>query len=124
MATKNSMTPSGGIFQSHQGVPHGFGNPDGRSQLGSLIGLGPTQYMGRERLEQFGADIMLHVPGARTPVRQETRPLTEFLSEIGFRRAAQRPVGTPPLQPFIPGRTQLPQPPQVAQPPHQPMHPQ
>ncbi|UWG99128.1 hypothetical protein LPY66_10240 [Dehalobacter sp. DCM] len=25
MATKNSMTPSGGIFQSHQGVPHGVG---------------------------------------------------------------------------------------------------
>lgn len=108
MATRNSVTPSGGIFRSQRG--------------GGLIGFGPTQYLGRERLEQFGADILLHVPGARTPVRQEIRPLTEFLSEIALRRAAQRPVGTPPLQPFIPGRTQLPQPPQATQPPHQPMH--
>ncbi|MCO5385765.1 MAG: hypothetical protein NHB14_08370 [Desulfosporosinus sp.] len=109
MATRNTVTPSGGIFRSQRG--------------GGLIGFGPTQYLGRERLEQFGADIMLHVPGARTPVRQETRPLTEFLSDIAFRRAAQRPAGTPALQPaYIPQRTQLPQRPQATQPPHQPMH--
>lgn len=108
MATRNSITPSGGIFRSQRD--------------GSLIGFGNPQTMGRARLEQFGADIFLHVPGARTPVRQETRPITEFLSDIAFRRAAQRPVGTPPLQPFIPGRTQLPQRPQATQQPHQPMH--
>lgn len=120
MATKNSMTPSGGVFQSHQGIPHGFGNPDGRSQLGSLIGLGPTQYMGRERLEQLGQTIMLHVPGARTPVRQETRDLTGFLSELGFRR--RTPERTQLAPALTPQRTQLPQRPQAAQPPHQPMH--
>jgi len=120
MATKNSMTPSGGIFQSHQGVPHGFGNPDGRSQLGSLIEFGRSPYMGRERLEQFGETIMLHVPGARTPVRQDPREYMGFLGELAFRR--RTPERTQ-LQPaFIPGRTQLPQPPQAAQPPHQPMH--
>lgn len=106
MATRNSMTPSGGIF--HRSGLVGFGNP---------------QSMGRARLEQFGDILMLHVPGARTPVRQETRPLTEFLSEIAFRRRAQSPLGTPALQPaHIPQRTQLPQRPQVAQPTHQPMH--
>lgn len=108
MATRNSMTPSGGIFRSQRG--------------GGLIGFGSPQSMGRARLEQFGDILHLYVPGAQTPVRQETRPVTEFLSEIGFRRAAQRPVGTPPLQPFIPGRTQLPQRPQATQPSHQPMH--
>ncbi|MEL1135767.1 hypothetical protein AAC978_11340 [Desulfitobacterium sp. THU1] len=108
MATRNSTTPSGGIF---------------RSQLGGLIGFGPTQYMGRGRLEQFGQDIMLHVPGARTPVRQDPRPVTEFLGELGFLRRAQiQPRANVPGGAFVPGRTQLPQHPQAAQPPHQPMH--
>lgn len=109
MATRNSVTPSGGIF---------------RSQQGGLIGFGPSQYLGRERLEQLGDIIMLHVPGARTPVRQETRQLTDFLSDIAFqRRLQQTPQRTQiPGSAFIPGRTQLPQRPQAAQPPHQPMH--
>ena len=107
MATRNSMTPSGGIFRSQRD--------------GGLIGFGNPQTMGRARLEQIGDIFHLYVPGARTPVRQETRPVTEFLSEITFRRRAQRPLGTPALQPtFIPQRTQLPQRP--TQPPHQPMH--
>lgn len=110
MATRNSVTPSGGIFRSQRG--------------GGLIGFGPTQYLGRERLEQFGADIMLHVPGARTPVRQETRQLTDFLSDIAWQRMRlQTPQRTQiPGSAFIPGRTQLPQPPQATQPQHQPMH--
>lgn len=107
MATRNSVTPSGGIF---------------RSQLGGLIGLGPTQYTGRERLEQFGQDIFLHVPGARTPVRQDPRPYTELLSNIAYQRLLQLPaqrtgqVMQAPRGAFTPQRTQLPQA------PHQPMH--
>ena len=102
MATKNSMTPSGGIFQSHRG---------------GLIGFGRTQYTGRERLEQFGDILMLHVPGARTPVRQEIpRELTGFLSDLAFLRRAQTSQRTQLMPAHIPQRTQLPQP------PHQPMH--
>ena len=108
MATRNSMTPSGGIFQSHRG---------------GLIGFGRTPYTGRERLEQFGDILMIHVPGARTPVRQETRDLTGFLGEIALRRRMQTPQRTQLAPAFIPQRTQLPQRPQAAQPPHQPMHP-
>jgi len=101
------MTPSGGIFQSHRGGLIGFGNP---------------QYMGRERFEQIGDILMLHVPGARTPVRQETRDLTGFLGELAFRRRMQTPQRTQLEPASISQRTQLPQRPPAAQPPHQPMH--
>lgn len=109
MATRNSMTPSGGIFQSQRGGLIGFG--------------GNPQYRGREVFERFGDILMLQVPGARTPVRQDIPTgLTGFLGELAFRRRFQTPQRTQLAPAFIPQRTQLPQRPQAAQPPHQPMH--
>ena len=113
MATKNTMTPSGGIFQSYRGGALGFGNPNGN----------PPQYRGREVFERFGDVLMLQVPGARTPVRQEVpRELTGFLGELAFRRRFQAPQRTQLTPAYTPQRTQLPQRPGAAPAPPQPMH--
>ena len=71
MATKNSMTPSGGIFQSHQGGGIGFSSP-----------ITPP----RTIQQQMSQDLQRQA-GERWKIQQETQRIYNIIQDVTMQRA-------------------------------------